>query len=117
MSDSPVSIVRTCACGCNTSLAGMRPEARYASDACRARAWKDRTGYADPRRRKAARNGRAQRRRAPDLRVSYRKALDALARYLQSIGRPAARREAAELLEPLLTDRQREALAADRSGA
>lgn len=36
---------RVCACGCGRTMYGMRPAALYATDACRARAWKDRTNY------------------------------------------------------------------------
>lgn len=45
--------MRQCGCGCRASLAGKHVSARYASDACRARAWKARTGY----RRETAGNG------------------------------------------------------------
>lgn len=32
-------MLRTCECGCGESMEGRRRQARYASDACRARAW------------------------------------------------------------------------------
>jgi len=48
--------MRLCACGCGASLEGMSPDARYATDACRARHWKERTGYVHPRS-ENARNG------------------------------------------------------------
>ncbi len=63
---------RLCACGCGRSLAGKRPEARYASDACRARAWKERTGYEGPSATRTRENGRRKpaRRRSPRPGVS-----------------------------------------------
>jgi hypothetical protein len=36
---------RFCACGCGVSLDGRHPSARFATSACRARDWKERTGY------------------------------------------------------------------------
>lgn len=66
---------RICACGCKRSLEGMRRNAIYATSACRARDWKRRAGYADPRRRKASRNGKSGR---SGLQVSYSKAVEAV---------------------------------------
>lgn len=39
-----------CSCGCGASLDGKRSSARYASNACRQRAWKARAGYRRERR-------------------------------------------------------------------
>lgn len=36
---------RVCECGCGASLDGRHPSARFATAACRARSWKERTGY------------------------------------------------------------------------
>jgi hypothetical protein len=82
-------MLATCACGCSASMEGKRACARYASDACRARAWKARTGYRRESGAGTARNGsdkprprRVARRKgvsvyfaSPDL---ARRALDAL---------------------------------------
>ncbi len=38
-------MTRLCACGCGASLDHRHSTARFASDACRARGWKRRTGY------------------------------------------------------------------------
>lgn len=54
--------MRTCACGCGASMEGARPQARYASDACRSRAWKARTGYRLVRARKPRQNASSRRR-------------------------------------------------------
>jgi hypothetical protein len=37
--------MRLCGCGCGESMEGRAVNARYASAACRARAWKAQTGY------------------------------------------------------------------------
>lgn len=67
---------RVCACGCGASLDGMRKDAIYASPQCRSLGWKRRVGYADPRRRKASRNGKTRRSGPSGLQVSYRKAVE-----------------------------------------
>ena len=52
---------RLCACGCGTTIDELRPTARYATDACRTRAWKARTGYVDQRAAKPSRNATPRR--------------------------------------------------------
>lgn len=47
--------MKPCACGCPQQARG---NSAYASDACRARAWKARVGYGHQARRKARANGR-----------------------------------------------------------
>lgn len=37
--------MRSCECGCGASMEGRDARARYATDACRARAWKDENAY------------------------------------------------------------------------
>jgi hypothetical protein len=56
-------------------MVGKRPTAIYASDACRARGWKERTSYVDPRRANGA-NGKQRRRSG--VQVSYYKAFKVL---------------------------------------
>ena len=58
------------------------------------------------------RPGDAPRRRKPDLRVSYRKALAAVADGLRQVGIPEGQEHNAArlMLEPLLSDRQRKSL-------
>lgn len=73
-------------------MTGRRGNAHYATDACRTRAWKDRTGYVDRRGRKPSRNARPRGHRPSDLRVSY-------SRLVEVLGETVARE--------LLTPRQR----------
>ena len=97
---------RVCSCGCGASLAGLRPQARYASDACRTRGWKARTGYADQRASKPSRNGRQRARRAPEQRIAFGKAAKLLVDRLGPAGEAAAL-----VLRELLSDAAREHLA------
>jgi hypothetical protein len=92
---------RRCECGCGEPLTGLRPNARFATDACRTRTWKAKHRYADPRRSKPSRNGTS--RRKPTLRISYLKAVAAVGQELASLGHPAPHRRARALLRPLLT--------------
>lgn len=95
-------VTRTCqAPGCNTSLEGMRASAVYCSASCRTRGWKDKKGITGYRAVKASRNGR----RRGGLQVSYRKAVDQLARYLPTVAPLApggAVEEAERILRPAL---------------
>jgi hypothetical protein len=80
----------TCECGCGTELDGRRSGARYASDACRARAWKARTGYRRERAAGTTGNGNARqrpkRRRSPDRRVTLSRAVAAVQEGLREDG-------------------------------
>lgn len=92
--------------------------AKTCDAACRAAAWKARTGYGRQTGRKGRANARQPRRRTPDLRVSYRKAVDVLAGELERHGLvnpPGTGRVVAEtwLLEALPPG-QRDALARAR---
>jgi hypothetical protein len=110
---SAVTADRLCECECGEPIQSSRPNARYASDACRTRAWKARTGYADRRARKPSRNGRPRRPSPSSVRISYRKALDVVESALRAQpmrGSAAARQRAEELLEPILTPAGRRAL-------
>lgn len=85
--------------------------ASYCSTACRTAAWKERTGYADPRQRKACRNGKS---RASGMQVSYRKAVEAMIELLERTEpirwklKPGEARSAAEwAMSRALSDRQR----------
>jgi hypothetical protein len=94
--------VRVCACGCGASLEGRKPEARFASDACRSRAWKDRTGYSHQDRENG---GNGAQKRHSGLQVSYRKAVEILH---AELGTPKHALELA--LAEALSHRQRERL-------
>jgi hypothetical protein len=102
---------RLCACGCGESLEGKRPNARYRSDACRSRGWKGRAGYTDPRAAKPRRNGQRKAKRKPDLRISYRKALDALEEAFAQYGVDSPYVRARAVLRPLLSDAARREVA------
>lgn len=117
--DAVQAVTRLCACGCGERIVSTRPNARYASDACRSRAWKAKAGYRDPRRAQPYRNGSRRpdaARRKPSVRISYRKAVDAVTAALEDPAtyepqRLLSPRERAEaILEPLLTPAGRRAL-------
>lgn len=103
--------MRTCANkNCGASLDGMRASARYCSAGCRTAGWKDRKGITGYRAVKASLNGR---RKPSGMQISYRKAVEALARRLAALGPlgPDDALTAAErVLRPALSDRQRELL-------
>jgi hypothetical protein len=99
--------VRRCACGCETSMVGRRPNASYATDACRSRAWKQRNRYVDQRAGKPSRNANGAPRRAPTLRVSYRKAVQAVESELAALGHPTPAARARVVLMALLSARAR----------
>lgn len=93
------------------------PRAIYASDACRARHWKERTGYIHPR----DENARNARKRASGFQVSYPKALERTEqavrdgrRLLGMSPREIAERRVREALSPrqkaLLEQRSKEAV-------
>lgn len=98
----------TCAApGCRESLDHLRKPGFYCSDACRARAWKARTGYRGQTPAGTARNGKAR----SGLQVSFRKAVDTLA--IALYGEPPdahTRARVEEMLRPALPARQRERL-------
>lgn len=121
---------RLCVCGCGRA---QRPGSKYFDyERCRQRTYRQRVGRAaadaglptsltlaslsgssGSRLGDAQKGGRAAKRRRPDLRVSYRKAVDAVDGALAEIQpypTAAARRRVMAALEGLLTDRQREAL-------
>jgi hypothetical protein len=101
---------RKCACGCGEPLADRRPSARYATAACRTRAWKRRSQYVDQRARKTSRNANPRRLTPGQVRLSYPKALDTLVAEFKRVNMNDPERRARQVLDPLLTDRQREAL-------
>ncbi len=95
-----------CACGCGHP---KRPKSDYASDACKTREWKRRTGYVDPRRSSAANgaNG-AQTRllrtpRPGGRQISYGVAVQTLARYLVQAQIAADAEQARAVAERVLT--------------
>ena len=104
--------MKTCGCGCGERLNAVRSNADYASSACRTRAWKARVGYADTRRPHPSRNANRGKAQKPSVRISYRKAVEAVAAiYIDADRDPDAAREFAErILEPLLTPAGRRAL-------
>jgi hypothetical protein len=84
-----VSTDRVCECGCGRPMHGMRPEARYATDACRTRHWKAKRMDPRDRKRKSDRE-RIARRRAQgvplsDMRVSYGRAIEVLADHFEQV--------------------------------
>ncbi len=96
----------TCACGCRQATRG---ESRYASDACRARAWRERVGYGPQKPLQSRSNGKQRR---SGRQVSYRKAVDWFTAYLidtEDIGVDEARYNAEQIIGGLLPDRQRAA--------
>lgn len=97
-------MARLCECGCGEPLAGRRPEARYATDQCRARDWKAKRGYG-PQRRPGSRTN------ASGLQVSFRKAVDVLADEFDGYLLPW---EIESALKLALPDRQRQRLEARR---
>lgn len=104
---------RFCACNCGQPLEGLRANARYASDACRSRDWKRRAGYVDPRAAKPRRNVSRQARRPTAPRVSYRKAITAVADWLADYQAHDDRDPldvARSILDPLLPPAARKAL-------
>jgi len=91
----PLPAERVCRCGCGRSLAGRRPQARYALPACRTRGW-----------RKPSQN-----RHRSGLQVSYAKAVRMVAEalhgdaYMGSVEQ--ALRWAQTVLAEALSERQR----------
>jgi hypothetical protein len=108
--------VRTCE-ECGGSMEGKRADAFYCKDACRLAAFKRRTGTGEPAERlRTARSGRNAR---SGLQVSYRKAVEAVAREIEHITEGVAhmdmaRELAADALDRCLSDRQRARLDARR---
>lgn len=95
----------TCACGCGEPLSGR--QRLYASNACKARVWKDKTGY-----RLQGRQERCQtpKERRSGRQVSYRKAVDEVAffiRYTNQLDPDRARALAEDILTRALPERQR----------
>ncbi len=66
-----------CACGCNKPRHGR---SLYASDACRARAWRARVNYGPQKPRKSRSNGNTRR---SGRQASYRKAVDGVTALLR----------------------------------
>lgn len=99
---------------CRGSLEGRRPNARFCSDACRARAWKAKTHYG-PQPVVSKRSGRDGKRANGGLQISYRRAVRkvAIAFYGQipMLSWSQAIRAAEETLAEALPARQRERLA------
>ncbi len=87
--------VKTCACGCPLPA---RPNGRYASDACRARHWKERNDYGRGRAASAVRTPRRPSRDGKNVRLSITPAeCEALAR---GEALPNVVRKAAAKLKP-----------------
>jgi hypothetical protein len=103
---------RRCACGCGASLAGKRSQARYASEACRTRAWKARHGITGWRPVKPSQNGSG---RPVALRVSVRKAERVAPTLAADPDAPSDRVAfAMEVLRRSLSERQRQRLDDER---
>lgn len=98
------------------SLAGMREGARFCSDGCRVRHWREARTAPEERLRTAARDRKREARAsgviASDVRLSYGKTVSVLAAHIQCVDRVpelVARRMAQELLHDALPARLREA--------
>lgn len=124
-----VSTSERCACGCGELC---RPGSKYADyEKCRQRAYRrklqdrlraaglpdhlnlEMAGDARARHGDAQKPSRKRSRRSPDLRISYRKAVEAVAEKAAAtdwVAEERAHMWATDLLSPLLTDRQRTAL-------
>ena len=96
-----MSTPRLCACGCGVSLVGMKPQAIYASPACKTRVWRRSRQEAGQTRRVPV-----QRRRSGGAQVSFRRAVAVLAREFPS--EPVERFE--RVLAGALSERQRREL-------
>lgn len=108
--------VSHCACGCGESLDGKREGARFASDGCRTRAWREaRVSPAERRRtaqRAAKREARAQGPIASDTRLSFGRAQRVLAAYIaaeQRVAPEIADMKARHVLREALPARLRDA--------
>jgi hypothetical protein len=88
--------------------------ARTCNGRCRAAAWKTSVGYGRP----ARANGPVGRRKESGVQASYRRAVASLSAWLQAQGWDAedAETEAARVLRPALSDRQRAQLDAREQG-
>jgi hypothetical protein len=73
--DGEVQPERVCACGCPRSMEGKRPNALYASDGCRTKAYKARHNITGYRAVKPSLNGKKRGRRQLYLRPSEAEAL------------------------------------------
>lgn len=96
----------SCGCGCG---APARPNGSYASDACRARAWKARRHYGPQKPLGARSNGNAARSKPSGAQVSYRKAVGAAAEMLVQAGHAPykAERIAERYMVGVLPEKQR----------
>lgn len=106
--DSALNRSRTCQCGCRTDISHLRANARYATPACRTRAWKDRTAYSDQRARKASPRRNSSSRSGRQ--VSYKRATTTLADWI-TLNWPAATNPhaiAEHVLRQALPARQRD---------
>lgn len=87
-----------CACGCPEPARG---KSAYASDACRARAWRQRVGYGPQKPLQGRSNGKTRAARPSDVRPTFTRVYQVLVREL---GSPLRARD---LAEQMLTDKQR----------
>jgi hypothetical protein len=107
-----IALPRLCACGCGALLEGKRPQAVYLNGACRARASRARgKGHPRPRKPHSKRTRGGKERRKPDLRISYRKAVDAFTELPELAHLPAGARarRAQDTLRPCLPPRLKDA--------
>lgn len=97
----------TCKCGCGRPRKGRSD---FATDACRTRHWKQRTGYQARARengRNGTENGKTTRAKRSGMQVSYRKAVEAVAEELAHLGVRDPEHRARLVLTPVLPARQR----------
>jgi hypothetical protein len=94
----------TCECGCGLSMTGKRPGARYATDACRSRAWKTRNDYRLKAVRTRVRHGKSG---PSGLQLPYARMVRALIAEFRDLNLPNAEARAVEMVRRELSDRQR----------
>jgi hypothetical protein len=99
--------MRTCACGCGLPITSTRANARYATDACKSRAWRAATGYRLAATRKRVRHGKSG---PSGLQLPYARMVRALIAEYRDLNLPNAEARAVEMVRRQLSDRQRATL-------
>jgi hypothetical protein len=88
-------------------MTGKRPGARYATDACRSRAWKARNDYRVTAVRTRVRHGKSG---PSGLQLPYARMVRALIADYRDLNLPNAEARAREMVRRMLSDRQRATL-------
>lgn len=106
-----VRVPRTCECGCGRQIVGRRSGARYATDACKSRAWRASTGYRLSASRRRVRHDKSGR---SGLQVSVPKLRENLLDRLWQF--PGAERLVDQAIRASLSEAQRTRLDERRTG-